>query len=268
MVYVGDCLDTLGHHVNRKLSIIHEWCKSNKLSLNHTKSEVMIITNKNIVNPPQIFIGNNPVKYVDNFKYLGMNIDSKIKFSNQISHVKAKLSRMCGVSFRLNRYVNRNVAINMYYSCVYSSVSYCISVWGGVLLCTHRADALIKLHAKIVKNLFTRFSPAGVCLFKTNKILKLPDLYKFRVSIYMYRVMVLNENPTLRRDLFISYPDHQYNTRGSGMLITPFPRVEIIRFSFKYQFVQIWNELPTCIKEQTCFRTFKSSLRSFMLDRY
>ena len=68
------------------------------MSLNYTKSEVMIITNKNSINPSQIFIANNPVKYINNFKYLGMNIDSKLKSYNQISQVKGKLSRMCDVS--------------------------------------------------------------------------------------------------------------------------------------------------------------------------
>ena len=89
----------------------------------------MIITNKKNKNPPQIFMRNNPAKYVDSFKYVGMNIDSELKFSNQKTQVKGKISRMCGVSFRLNRYVNRNAAINMYYSGVCSSVPNCISLW-------------------------------------------------------------------------------------------------------------------------------------------
>lgn len=268
LVYVGDCLETLVQHVNLKLSVILEWCNSNKLALNPTKSEFMLITNRKIQVQPQIFIGNNLIKCVDNFKYLGVNIDNKLKFFNQIIQVKGKLSKMCGVSFRLSGYFNKKAAMNMYYSCVYSSVSYCISVWGGVLLCTHRGDNLIRLHARTVKNLFNKFSPVGTCPFKANKILKLPDIFKLRVSIYMYKVMILNEHPTLRRDLYISYSEHRYNTREAGFLITPFPRVEVIRMNFKYQFVQIWNQIPMTLKELPTLRMFKRSLTALMFDNY
>ena len=156
----------------------------------------------------------------------------------------------------------------MYYSCVYATFSYCIGTWGGILLCTHRGDSLIKLQKKIVKTLFSNFSYDDTCLFRKNKILKLQDVYRFRVSVFMYRVMILSEMPTLREDLMLEFPQHSHLTRSSGSLLTPFPRVEVIRMSYKYQFVQVWNAIPGTFKALRSLKLFRKSLMDNMLNTY
>ena len=254
--------------MNRKLSLVNEWCKTNKLALNPTKSEYMLITNRFAPQQPEIFIGNNQVMRTNCFKYLGIYIDENLKFHNQIDNIKTKLSRLCGVSFRLSGYLNLHAAKNMYYSCVYATFSYCIGTWGGILLCTHRGDSLIKLQKKIVKTLFSKFCHDDTCLFRKNRILKLQDVYRFRVSVFMYKVMILSELPTLREDLLLEFPQHSHLTRSSGSLLTPFPRVEAIRMSYKYQFVQVWNEIPSTIRESRSLKLFRKSLVDNMLNTY
>ena len=39
LTYVGDDLSSLAEHVNERLALIADWCRSNKLSINPTKSE-------------------------------------------------------------------------------------------------------------------------------------------------------------------------------------------------------------------------------------
>ena len=137
------------------------------------------------------------------------------------------MSQLRGVSFRLKNFLSFVAAKNMYYACVYSVFSYCISVWGGVLLTTHRGDKLAKLHFHIVQNLFSNFFPPGTCLFKATKILKLKDAYRFRVASYMYRIIKRNLFPTIQENLVLNYPQHGHSTRYSNSLILPFPRVEL-----------------------------------------
>ena len=268
LVYVGDDLSALELRANQKLASVQEWCNSNKLSLNPAKSEFMLITNRTVPVQPSLFIGSNPVKRTDSFKYLGVRIDKTLKFHSHILAVKSNLSRMCGVTFRLGKYLNLRAAKNMYFACIYSTFSYCICSWGGALVTTHRGDRLIGLQAKIVKNLFEKFYSGDACLFKACRILKLVDVYKFRVCIYMYRVLILNELPTLRENLELEFPQHEYNTRSNTLLITPFPRVEVVRMSYSYQFVRIWNEIPDFLKAADTLRKFKNNLMSRILDSY
>ena len=64
----------------------------------------MAVTNKVVVNRLQIFIGADPINEVDSLKYLGIHVETRLKFSVQIIPLKSKLNQLCGVSFRLSKF--------------------------------------------------------------------------------------------------------------------------------------------------------------------
>ena len=99
MVYVGKDLDELTVHVNNEMEKVSDWCKFNKLSLNPSKSEFMIITNKELNIIPKISINSHEIKCVNSVKYLGIFLDHKLKYQPQIDNIENKLARFCGVSF-------------------------------------------------------------------------------------------------------------------------------------------------------------------------
>ena len=265
---MGDDLDLLVQTVNQKLSVVQDWCNSNMVSINPSKSEYMLVTGRFVEQQPQIRIGDNIVKCSNSFKYLGVHIDVKQKFQNQIDNVKGKLSRLCRAAFRLSGYFNLSAAKNMYYGCIYSTLSYCLVAWGGVLLCTHRADSVVNLQAKIVKILFRKFYPTHRCLFHAAKILKLPDLYRLRVSVFMYKIVVLGELPVLHGNLDLAYATHDYSTRSANLLVPPFPRVEAFRMSYLHQFIRVWNDIPVPIKQLSTLKLFKTALTNFLISNY
>ena len=157
----------------------------------------------------------------------------------------------------------------MYYACIYSLVSYCITVWGGIFCCTSKGTDLQKLHTRIVNNLFHHHSTDGNnCLFKNFKILKLKDLYVFHACIYMFKVVKLNICPSLQSTLDLRIRDHCYHTRGNDLYVVPFPRVENLRVNYKYQFISLWNDLPAEIKNVNKLSIFKKSLMQYMLQAY
>ena len=268
LVYLGDDIASLASHVNMRLEIINDWCNSNKLFLNRTKSEYMVITNRVINTQPDLFIGTDKLSKVENFKYLGVFIDASMKFHSHIEATKVKLSQICGAAYRLKDYMSLNAAKKVYFSGFYATASYCIAVYGGVLMCTQRGEVLQKIQNKIVKNLFSRFFPRSANLYRDVGILRLADIYKLRVSLYMYKVLFLNDCPTIRNNLRISYPNHNYSTRTRHNLLLPFPRVETIRINFQYQFVNIWNSIPENLKVINSIKVFKKSLIKLYLESY
>ena len=269
LVYTGESLTELVDHVNGKLKIVLDWCNCNKLSLNPIKSQFMLITSKIVSTPPIVYIGEDRVTQVDTFKYLGMYIDSNLKFHDQISHIKTKMSRLCGVSWRLRNHFSYGAAMNMYYACIYSTFAYCISTWGGIFLATQRGNQLLNLQNKIVNNLFAKFSSSQeTCLYKKNKLLKMNDVYKLRIATIMYRIMVSNELPRISHNIDLNYPQHEYNTRGADLLRPPFPRVEAIRMGYQYQIIDIWNNIPLTIKQMPTAKAFKRALSDHFLDAY
>ena len=271
IVYSGNNLADLLSFINIKLSLISDWCQYNKLSLNPEKSEFMLITSRNYSSTtPNIVIGNSLIQQVNSTKYLGVNLDSKLKFHSHIESVEIKLCRFSGVSFRLRNHFNKNTALKYYYSCIYSTLSYCLTVWGGVSQCTSRCSKICKLQKKIVKNLFSRHVPrnSNLDIFKEVRILKFPDLYKFGVAIHMFKIIKLGKETQLGISLNMNYPGHSYNTSSAQNIVLPFPRIETIRMNFIYQFINVWNCLPEFIKNSDSLGKFKMKLMQYYLDTY
>ena len=204
----------------------------------------------------------------DHCKYLGMQIDENLKYNEHIELLCTKIAKLCSISYRIRNDLNLKSAKNVYFSCIYSILTYCICVYGGVLQCTSRGDRLINLHKRSVKNLFGRFGNRNVCIFKNMGILKLVDIHKFYVAIYMYKVLKMNLCPTLQMNLDINTPSHHYETRHRNDLILPFPRVIALRINFKYQCNNVWNNIPDEIKNCTSLKCFKRNLTNHFLDQY
>ena len=264
--YVGQDLTHLTAHVNSKLETVHDWCKANKLSINPSKSELMIITNKKIVSEPEIYLGEDRISRKSSVKYLGLHIDDNMHFNTHLDSLKTKLSRFCGISYRLSGYFNLRAAKNYYYSCVYSTLTYCLSVFGGQLSST-KGKAVSKLQSRIVRNLFLKYNN-NQCPHKAMKILKLDDVYKLYAAIHMYKIIKLNINETVADTMNLQEPPHNYATRNRHNLRYPFPRTNVILKSYKYQFVSIWNEVPETIKLSTSLKIFKRKFQEFLLGSY
>ena len=199
-------------------------------------------------------------------KYLGLHIDETLKFSSHLSHVKAKLSQICGLTYRIRENLNFHSAKLFYFSFVFSTIKYGISAWGGILQCTRAASKLSDLQSKIIRNLFSKFFPGNLCLFKTIKLLKIPDIHRFYVSVHMFKLIILNSAEGLSLD--INYPNHDHFTRNNDRIIPNFPRVAAIRISHTYQFASVWNDLPSNLKEQTTLKAFKRELSNYFLRQY
>ena len=187
-------------------------------------------------------MSNDEIERVKSCKYLGMYLDENLKYHDHISYVKSKLRQYRGMSFRVKKFIDRQSARKIYYSMVYSTVTYCISVWGGIFCCTQRGEELHDLHKAILKNHFYEVNN-DVCIFKATSILKLIDVYKMYVSIKMFKLLQLGAYPTLLNDLYLRTNDHVFGTRNRGNLLLPFPRVENIRLNYKYMFslCMEWN---------------------------
>ena len=85
---------------------------------------------------PVIKFVNDAIEGVNNCKYLGVYLDDYLKYQDQMNHIKSKLRQMRGISYSLRNYLDRKRAKKVYYSMVYSTVAYCITIWGSIFCCS------------------------------------------------------------------------------------------------------------------------------------
>ena len=63
-------------------------------------------------------------------------------YNAQIKYTESKLNQICGVLFRLSKFLNYEAARNMYNSCIYCVISYCIIMCMGWCVTAH-LDAMV-----------------------------------------------------------------------------------------------------------------------------
>ena len=82
-IYIsGRNIESIYRTMNRELNVVVDWYRANKLSLNETKTNLMLFTNSsNPVVDIEIIINNIEVKNVPHTKFLGIHIDNKLKWN-------------------------------------------------------------------------------------------------------------------------------------------------------------------------------------------
>ena len=115
---------------------ISEWMRINKLSLNPTKTEYMIIDHprrRKIGEPlTQLFINGEKIKRVDKTKYLGVIVDDILGWEEQYESVKKKVAGGLAAMKKLKDVLPRSMLFQVYKALVESHLRYADVVWGSL----------------------------------------------------------------------------------------------------------------------------------------
>ena len=127
----------------------------------------MVVINRRIETHPQMLHGVDLIKEVTSFKYLGIYIDTRLKYNVQIKNLIRKWSQLCGVSIKSSKFIEFLASENMYHSCTYV---YCNVLWyrsvGEGSQSTYHCSVPNRIHKKVVKNLFYFFKQSLYLLKK------------------------------------------------------------------------------------------------------
>ena len=121
-------------HVNSDLKHLCRWLRANKISLNKSKTELLIFKHPNKkINHEFKFKMNGkklyPSKYV---KYLGVLIDSHLTFSYHMNSISTKLSREIGILSKIRHYVKKDTLRSIYFGIFSSILTYASQIWGQI----------------------------------------------------------------------------------------------------------------------------------------
>ena len=109
---------------------------------------------------------------------------------------------------------------------------------------------------------FCKFDEHSNPLFKKINILKLSDLIKFQISIFMYKFHK-NQLPAVFDSYFLSINKvHNYSTRLSSTHTYSLPKARTSYGKFRIKFIgaKVWNALDADSKTIS-FKTFKARLK-------
>ena len=143
---------------NTELSKTSDWLIVNKLKLNLNKTRSMLLHQsknsfwKNI--DLTVKIGKTVIKKTNSYKYLGINIDRNLNWSEHIETIKTKLQKTLGVLYKTRHFLNEKALYLIFNSLFMSNVRYGLLCWGRAnKKCINDINVLINRSLRCIHNM-------------------------------------------------------------------------------------------------------------------
>ena len=121
--------------LSHDLEKLSKWLVCNRLTLNATKTEFMVIGSRQrlstLSDTLELSIGNVPIEQVSTVKSLGIHIDENLSWHFHIDKLCKKIAFAIGAIKRVKPFVPQSTLLNVYNSLVQSHFDYCSLVWGN-----------------------------------------------------------------------------------------------------------------------------------------
>ena len=249
--------------LSSELLLVEEWLLSNRLTLNTKKTYYMIFSQRRVPTDTRVTIGSKVIDRQSSGKFLGVILDDKLTFRNHIEHVTKKVSKLCGLFFKLKHMFPSYILIKLYYSLIYPYLTYCIHAWGSAS--PTQLQSILLLQKKLVRLLSnSEFLAHTKPLFQSLEMLDIYRLHEFYSLIHMHKCVIQNNYPELRNDIQSLQISHGHDTR-SNKLRLPFCRSYMSRRGLLYKCIHFWNKLPLDVKLSHSFGKFKRNCKSYLL---
>ena len=246
---------------NLELQKFYNWAVANKLSINFgiDKTYLMIHSFRNFdLSDLNIKLGLNTLSKCDSSNFLGVIVDDKLKFKNHIDHISKKISKSIGIIYKLSQLkMPFKVLKQLYYNLIYSHLNYNVCCYASTY--DSHLNKLFLLQKRVIRIINnTPFLEHTDPLFFSNGILKIHDIHKLNIGLYMY------EHNTSAR--FIR--DHDYPTRGHDDLLPQQARLTSTLNSISVVGPNIWNTIPEEIQNSPSRNSFRFKYKKFLLSFY
>jgi hypothetical protein len=263
---------TLEDTINTELMHITNWFKLNKLSLNIKKTNYIIFKNKHSNKPNinlNIEIDGTTLQQVNTTKFLGLLIDSNLSWNSHTQHISKIISKLNGVIRKVRTFLPQESLHTLYNSLVLPYFSYGAMIWADPN--NSSLDSMFLLQKRVIRSCTNSPWLAHTDpLFTSLKTLKIYDIYKHQLAIFMYQ----HHNNMLPNHLIdetffnTAYPVHNYETRHANTQYIKPTNTVLASNTSASQGPLLWNNIPTIIKTSPSLASFKAKLKKRLIECY
>ena len=269
-VHDNDCTNLVSK-AQKVLGQLKIWFDSNKLTLHLGKTNFSIFhcMERSAHFCPDYFILNvTKICRTACTKYLGLIIDDKLSFKTHVDELCNSLTKYTGIFYRLRNSVSLDVAIQLYYSLVYSKISYGMEIYG-------LANASILKPIQVLQNRILKTITFSHRRHPTNDlhsklgVLKVSDIHVLKMGTFIYKY-VNNTLPRVFRDIvnprMSSYLVNR--TRSNALFSVTRHNSKHGKLLLNNYCFKVWNDFPNNIKSSKSYATFKRKLKAYLIENY
>ena len=273
-LYISKSLKKIQKYVNLDLRFVCNWLKANKISLNASKTEMLVFRDprRKIDFDLKIKIDGKKVTPSKFVKYLGIYLDNFLSWHQQEQDMRSRLNRAAGMLCKIRHYVNFDT-LKMIYHGIFSSVlMYGSLIWGQHNRIVNRLQTI---QNKAIR--YMTFKPkrtSTIPLLKKTGILSLQDYITQQNCLFAHDS--INGNlPTPLLDDRITFVQSAGNTRGKRLNQLVNFRTNTILYgtkSIKSRAVEAWNRINVELhdmKLQNCSKYIcKDRVFKYLISKY
>ena len=186
LLHISKSPKKLQNLLNLDLKYLYRWLLANKISLNKTKTELIMFHKPNVsINFNfKIKINGFRIEPTNRVKYLGIYLDSTLSGKSQTDMLCTKLRRANGMLSKVRHYVPTTELRSIYHAIFSSHMKYGCQIWGQNSVITQSLGKLQDSAMRIIN--FSNFRDSVDPLYRKENILKLNDEVNLQNCLLLY----------------------------------------------------------------------------------
>ena len=259
--------NNIDQQISNELNLYDIWLKTNKLSLNVSKTKMMYFKTPQKKLPPlNINLAGRDIETVKSFNFLGIVLDELLSWNEHVNHIASKLNRANGVLNKIKHFIPKMALINIYHALIGSHINYGLLVWGS------NNKRIFKLQKRAIRLInCANYNTEALPLFIKDNILQINDIITLKELIFYYKI-----SNHLVPSFFISFTPvtisstHDHYTRSTSFVV-PFVRKERCRRKLRIKMIKTLNNTPSLLLTNTLSLTlpaFKGMIKKYLIKSY
>ena len=268
----SDNLDSALQLLQQEVNSVSQWFDDNKLALNISKCNTMLIGSAPRISTDAfsetlgISMHNELIENTDEYCYLGLTVDSCLRWENHILKLCKKLSPVVCHLQRISLHLTTEQISSLYFSYVQPIIDYGLTIYGhcsATLL--DKVQRFQNRCARFTTKIFDYNVRSKDLLIKL-RWMTIAQRRDFLISILMFKCLHGLAPDYLSDPLVYTHDIHSHNTRQAAQncLFVPSGRTTYFQHSFQVQGQKLWNTLTPYIKEAPTPEIFKYRYRQWL----
>ena len=256
---------------------IKEWMSSNFLSLNESKTEVVIFTSRHKRNQSQYVnkfkVGEVTVKTTSIVRNLGVIFDHNGTMSQQVSQICKSASHSLWRIGKIRHLLDNKSAEKIVHAFVTSRLDYCNSILAGLpqsLL--QRLQIVQNSAARLIRRIHKHQHLSMTTILKELHWLPIDIRIQFKMLCIVFKCIHLSTAPTYLKDLISVKDSGHHNLRSSDTLTLHTPTKRTLKSygdrAFAVRAPVLWNALLPSLRQIDSFPTFKCRLKTHLFQKF
>jgi len=256
-------IDVVSLALSNDLLHVANWLKANKLSLHIGKTNSMLISAKlrkrnQENNDLNLKLVDKIVSQVNSCKYLGIILDSNMKFTEQFDSILSKLKRAIGIFSRAAKFIPSNTRITLFNTLILPHIDYCSTIWSTSIrkLNLSKIQRIQNRAMRIILECHPRTHITD--MLDTLKWMSIKQRLHYNYCIFLWKI-VNKQTPDYLSNCFTPVSlVHDYNTRSAST-----GQFHINHSSSKTLNAtgsRIWNSIPQHVRDVRSLYSFKKNI--------